>query len=113
MTDADTTAFTIRALAPTTWDAFAALCDRHAGGGFGGCYCTWLTANHVAHTRDESRDWGALSRHLARIAGRRGGAAQLARVAVASVSSSSSRAASRGLSTTRGRRPLNRTRSPR
>lgn len=34
--------FEIRALSSETWDAFVALCDRHNGGGFGGCYCTWF-----------------------------------------------------------------------
>ncbi|QNE36008.1 GNAT family N-acetyltransferase [Leifsonia shinshuensis] len=53
MTDADTTAFTIRPLDPTTWDAFAALCDRHAGGGFGGCYCTWFHGEK--HSAPDSR----------------------------------------------------------
>jgi len=42
MGDADAAAFEVRPLDTTTWDAFVALCDRHGGGGFGGCYCTWF-----------------------------------------------------------------------
>ncbi len=34
--------FHVRALDTSTWEAFVALCDRHGGGGFGGCYCTWF-----------------------------------------------------------------------
>ncbi len=33
--------FTIRALTPETWDAFAALVERH-NGIFGGCWCIWF-----------------------------------------------------------------------
>lgn len=36
-----TSELTIRPLAPDTWDAFAALVDRH-NGIFGGCWCTWF-----------------------------------------------------------------------
>jgi len=32
---------TVRALGPETWDAFAALVERH-NGVFGGCWCTWF-----------------------------------------------------------------------
>jgi ribosomal protein S18 acetylase RimI-like enzyme len=32
----------IRALNMQTWSAFADLCERHNGGGFGGCWCTWF-----------------------------------------------------------------------
>jgi GNAT superfamily N-acetyltransferase len=34
------TEYAIRPLTDQTWDAFAALCARHNGGGFGGCWCT-------------------------------------------------------------------------
>jgi len=41
--------FEIRPLSADMWDAFVALCDRHGGGGFGGCYCTWFhRATHSA-----------------------------------------------------------------
>jgi ribosomal protein S18 acetylase RimI-like enzyme len=49
------TEYEIRALDSETWDAFAALCDRHGGGGFG-CYCTWFhRAVHSAPKAGESR----------------------------------------------------------
>ena len=38
--------FTIRALAPDSWDAFAGLCERH-NGVFGGCWCTWFHTFHA------------------------------------------------------------------
>lgn len=41
-------AYEIRPLSTDTWDAFVALCDRHGGGGFGGCYCTWF--HRAAHS---------------------------------------------------------------
>ena len=34
--------YTIRPLGPETWDAFARLCEKHKGMGFGGCWCTWF-----------------------------------------------------------------------
>jgi GNAT superfamily N-acetyltransferase len=59
--------YEIRPLSLETWDAFVALCDRHGGGGFGGCYCTWFhRATHAApgtnpprpaaYTRNYKRD---------------------------------------------------------
>lgn len=33
--------FTVRALRPETWDAFAALVEKH-NGIFGGCWCIWF-----------------------------------------------------------------------
>jgi GNAT superfamily N-acetyltransferase len=41
--------YTIRSLTPDTWDAFAALCERH-NGVFGGCWCTWF---HTMHAEKE------------------------------------------------------------
>lgn len=35
------TDYEVRALAPETWDAFAAMVERH-NGVFGGCWCTWF-----------------------------------------------------------------------
>lgn len=32
--------YTIRPLDTETWDAFARLCEKHKGMGFGGCWCT-------------------------------------------------------------------------
>ena len=44
---------TIRPLSEDTWNAFVALCDRHSGGGFGGCYCTWFhRETHSAPTAE-------------------------------------------------------------
>lgn len=39
--------YTIKALEPGTWDAFAALVERH-NGIFGGCWCTWFHTLHAA-----------------------------------------------------------------
>ena len=44
--------FTIRPLTPETWDAFAALVERH-GGIFGGCWCIWF------HPDSDERGQGA------------------------------------------------------
>lgn len=38
--------FTVAALGPTTWDAFAELVERH-NGVWGGCWCTWFHAEKV------------------------------------------------------------------
>jgi GNAT superfamily N-acetyltransferase len=34
--------YTIKPLDAETWDAFARLCEKHSGMGFGGCWCTWF-----------------------------------------------------------------------
>jgi GNAT superfamily N-acetyltransferase len=34
--------FAIRPLDTGTWDAFARLCEKYNGCGFGGCWCTWF-----------------------------------------------------------------------
>lgn len=34
--------YEIQALSSETWGAFVDLCERHNGGGFGGCWCTWF-----------------------------------------------------------------------
>jgi GNAT superfamily N-acetyltransferase len=34
--------YTIRPLSTETWDAFARLCEKHNGMGFGQCWCTWF-----------------------------------------------------------------------
>ena len=44
--------FTIRELSPATWDAFAALVERH-NGIFGGCWCIWF------HPDSDERGQGA------------------------------------------------------
>ena len=34
--------YTIKPLSTETWDAFARLCEKHNGMGFGQCWCTWF-----------------------------------------------------------------------
>ena len=34
--------YTIKPLSTVTWDAFARLCEKHNGMGFGQCWCTWF-----------------------------------------------------------------------
>src|ERR1700712_1677099 len=41
--------YSIKALAPDTWDAFARLVDRHNGVS-GGCWCTWFHTMHAEKT---------------------------------------------------------------
>ena len=43
--DHETADYEIRALTPETWDAYAALMERH-NGVFGGCWCTWFHTMH-------------------------------------------------------------------
>jgi hypothetical protein len=43
--------YTVEALVPTTWDAFAQLAERH-NGVFGGCWCTWFHTLHSEKTFD-------------------------------------------------------------
>jgi ribosomal protein S18 acetylase RimI-like enzyme len=40
--------YTIRALGPDTWDAFAALAEKH-NGVWGGCFCTWFHPLRKVH----------------------------------------------------------------
>lgn len=40
----------VRALAPDTWEAFAAMVERH-NGVFGGCWCTWFHTMNDEKTR--------------------------------------------------------------
>jgi GNAT superfamily N-acetyltransferase len=44
-TDSPEGAYTISALAPDTWEPFAAMMERH-NGVFGGCWCTWFHTLH-------------------------------------------------------------------
>ncbi len=52
MTDTETAtdAYTIKALAPDTWDAFADLAERH-NGVWGGCWCTWFHTMNAEKSR--------------------------------------------------------------
>jgi hypothetical protein len=50
MTTTDAAAeLTVRALTPETWEAFAALVERH-NGVFGGCWCTYFQTMHSEKT---------------------------------------------------------------
>jgi GNAT superfamily N-acetyltransferase len=59
-----TESFTIKALGPDTWDAFADLAERH-NGVWGGCWCTWFHTfqSEKTHTVDGNR---ALKEQLVR-----------------------------------------------
>lgn len=50
------TEYEIRALSPDTWEAFAALAERH-NGVWGGCWCTWFhtMANEKARDAEANR----------------------------------------------------------
>jgi GNAT superfamily N-acetyltransferase len=56
--------FTVKPLGPGTWDAFAALAERH-NGVWGGCWCTWFHTMHAekTHTVEGNR---ALKERLVR-----------------------------------------------
>jgi hypothetical protein len=47
----DGPAYDVRPLGPDTWEAFAALVERH-NGVFGGCWCTWFQTMHEEKTFD-------------------------------------------------------------
>jgi hypothetical protein len=47
----DVEQLTVRALGPETWDAFAALAERH-NGVWGGCWCTYFHTMHDEKTFD-------------------------------------------------------------
>lgn len=54
--------YTVKALAPDTWEAFARLMERH-NGVFGGCWCTWFHTMHSEKTFD-AEDNCALKKRL-------------------------------------------------
>jgi GNAT superfamily N-acetyltransferase len=57
----------IRPLSGDTWDAYAALIERHNGGGFGGCWCCWFHNATVAEKREAGGgDWRAYKERLVR-----------------------------------------------
>jgi GNAT superfamily N-acetyltransferase len=51
--------YTVKPLAPDTWDAFARLVERH-NGVWGGCWCLWF------HPRDRAKEPGAESGRAAK-----------------------------------------------
>ena len=57
-------AFTVRPLAPATWDAFADLAERH-NGVWGGCWCTWFHTMHAEKEYDADAN-RALKKRLVR-----------------------------------------------
>ena len=63
-TETSTTAYTVKALAADTWDAFADLAERH-NGVWGGCWCTWFHTMNAekTHTVEGNR---ALKEQLVR-----------------------------------------------
>jgi GNAT superfamily N-acetyltransferase len=57
--------YRIEPLTSQTWDAFAALCERHNGGGFGDCWCCWFHNATVAERREcGAGDWRAYKQRL-------------------------------------------------
>lgn len=59
--------YQIRPLTSQTWDAFAALCERHNGGGFGDCWCCWFHNATMAEKRaNGGGDWRAYKQRLVR-----------------------------------------------
>lgn len=59
--------YTIKALTARTWDAFADLCARNSGGGFGGCWCTWFHNATMAERRAcGGGDWRGYKERLVR-----------------------------------------------
>jgi GNAT superfamily N-acetyltransferase len=59
-----TDGLTVRALSPDTWEAFAAMVERH-NGVFGGCWCTYFHTMHDEKTFDRQSN-RALKERLVR-----------------------------------------------
>jgi GNAT superfamily N-acetyltransferase len=49
--------YEIKALDPSTWDAFARLVEKHNGCGFGGCWCTWFHSREGRPEGEKGRPW--------------------------------------------------------
>ena len=59
--------YQIRALTGDTWDAFAALCERNGGGGFGGCWCCYFhNATSPERRAAGGDDWRGYKERLVR-----------------------------------------------
>lgn len=59
--------YRIRALTSRTWDAFADLCERNNGGGFGGCWCCYFHNATSAERRTAGGgDWRGYKERLVR-----------------------------------------------
>jgi hypothetical protein len=63
--------YTVKPLGPGTWNAFAALAERH-NGVWGGCWCTWIHTlqGEKTFSAEDNRAPNAPSRFLAREARR-------------------------------------------
>jgi ribosomal protein S18 acetylase RimI-like enzyme len=58
-------AYTIEALTPETWGAFADLAERNNGAGMGGCWCTWFHNATMAERRAcGGDDWRGYKQRL-------------------------------------------------
>jgi GNAT superfamily N-acetyltransferase len=61
------TGYEIRPLTTETWDAFAALCERNNGGGFGGCWCCYFhNATSSERKAAGAGDWRGYKQRLVR-----------------------------------------------
>lgn len=59
--------YEIRPLTSQTWDAFAALCERNKGGGFGGCWCCYFhNATSAERRAAGAGDWRGYKERLVR-----------------------------------------------
>ena len=57
--------YEIRPLTSETWDAFAALCERNGGGGFGGCWCCYFhNATSAERRAAGAGDWRGYKERL-------------------------------------------------
>lgn len=59
--------YEIRALTSQTWGAFAALCERNNGGGFGGCWCCYF--HNATSTERREAGGGDWRRYKERLVG--------------------------------------------
>jgi hypothetical protein len=61
--------YTVRALAPDTWDPFAALAERH-NGVWNGCWCTWFHPADIGDDSNRARKQRLVAEGLAAVAQR-------------------------------------------
>jgi hypothetical protein len=71
-----TESFTIKALGPDTWDAFADLAERH-NGVWGGCWCTWF---HTAYAEKDHNAEGSRALKDLGVKLRQGGSRAVAQI---------------------------------
>lgn len=59
--------YEIKPLTSETWEAFAALCERNNGGGFGGCWCCYFhNATSAERRAAGAGDWRGYKERLVR-----------------------------------------------